>query len=80
MHEKRSTRFLVLTRAGGKQFRGARGQLAPISLKNIGASTGISNPLPTQQSEFTMKKKQKNKNHDYQKQEQQTNKMLDAMY
>ena len=63
-----------------KPFRGARGQLAPISLKNIGASTGISNPLPTQQSEFTMKKKQKNKNHDYQKQEQQTNKMLDAMY
>ena len=66
----------------GKPFSGARGQLAPISLKIIGASTGISNQPSTNttNSEFTMKKKQKNKNHDYQKQEQQTNKMLDAMY
>jgi len=47
MHEKRSTRFLVLTRAGGKPFRGARGTTDPVSLKNIGASTGISNQPST---------------------------------
>ena len=82
MHEKRSTRFLVLTRAGGNHLGEQGGQLPPISLEIIGASHGISNQPSTNttNSEFTMKKKQKNKNHDYQKQEQQTNKMLDAMY
>ena len=81
MHEKRSTRFLVLTRAGGNHLLG-QGDNYPHIPKNIGASTGISNQPSTNttNSEFTMKKKQKNKNHDYQKQEQQTNKMLDAMY
>jgi len=46
MHEKRSTRFLVLTRAGGNHL-GGKGTTAPISLKIIGASTGISNQPST---------------------------------
>ena len=81
MHEKRSTRFLVLTRAGGNHLGGQGGNCPHIPKKIIGASTGISNPLPTDNTrKFTMKKNKKNKNHDYQKKEQQTNKMLDAMY
>ena len=65
----------------GKPFSGARGTTAPISLKIIGASSGISNQPSTNTTlGIYHEEKQKNKNHDYQKQEQQTNKMLDAMY
>lgn len=81
MHEKRSTRFLVLTRAGGNHLGEQGGQLPPISLRIIGASSGISNQPSTNTTlGIYHEEKQKNKNHDYQKQEQQTNKMLDAMY
>lgn len=38
--------FLVLTRAGGNHL-GGKGTTVPISLKNIGASAGISNQPST---------------------------------
>ena len=61
---KTINRFLVLTRAGGNHL-GGKGTTAPISLKIIGASAGISNPLPTTLGIYH-EEKQKDKNHDYQ--------------
>lgn len=67
--------FLVLTRAGGNHLGGKGAQLSPISLKVIGASTGISNQSSTNTTVgIYHEEKQKNKNHDYQKQEQQQTK------
>ena len=80
MHEKRSTRFLVLTRAGGNHLGEQGGQLPPISLRIIEASSGISNQ-PSTNTNLGIYHEEKQKTRIMTiKTRTTTNKMLDAMY
>ena len=63
---KTINRFLVLTRAGGKPFRGQGDNCPHIPKKLLELPPAFLTLVYQQHSEFTMKKNKKNKNHDYQ--------------